>query len=417
MIACDVQQPPAYNSNHAKVMHISETATAADLLPNIPRYMATTVEGSSAKSNLSPTSLRMRISVTPEPSENSSKRPQRYNAQQAAQNITQQLTMKSPGKSPGKSPRQMEILRQRSEATRGRPRGARNAGAGRGAASRSTSSSRGRGRGRAAHIVPMPVMYDFARMVSWPILLFSLFFSSFNSNPFNSCVFLRSFCAFSKIKQSMAAGTIQDKLQGTVYDFDNDEDSASSVGDLKSMRDRGRSLELRQNPPESYRPQDTTETLKFATANNHKLSRMVYGSEVRDIQPPPVSPNRTNNMAIAQSLPLAANQPPIHIDSSIPVDMRTYGTAEPNAPQPIHPHKLRMTYDYQQQSYTKVAVSAYSMAVQDPDEPTNRDYAAPLKGNSSKAVPNTGTDDYMNAHSWRKSHLNRYLNIKFFFIH
>lgn len=175
LIACDVQQTAAYNSNHAKAMHISESTTAADLLPHIPRYMATTVESSSAKSNLSPTSLRMRISVTPEPSEHSSKRPQRYNAQQAAQSITQQLTMKSPGKSPGKSPRQMEMLRQRSEATRGRPRGGRNAGAGRGAASRSTSTSRGRGRGRAVHTVPMPVMYDFARMVSGLTLL--LYFS------------------------------------------------------------------------------------------------------------------------------------------------------------------------------------------------------------------------------------------------
>lgn len=110
------------------------------------------------------------ISVAPEINtlENSSKRPTRFNAQQAAQTITQQLTMKSPGKSPGKSPRQMEMLRQKSESTRGRPRGARNTTGSRGAANRTATSSRGRGRGRATHVVPIPnALYELSNhMVS-----------------------------------------------------------------------------------------------------------------------------------------------------------------------------------------------------------------------------------------------------------
>lgn len=391
-------QSAAYNSNHSKAMHMPESSTPADLLPNMARYIPTTMDNSSAKSSLSPNSLRMRISVTPEPlahtESSTSKRPQRYNAQQAAQIITQQLTMKSPGKSPGKSPRQMEMLRQRSETTRGRPRGARNSGTGRGgsaaSASRSTSTSArgGRGRGRAQNIVPMPnMMYSFAQMQ--PI------------------------------------GGIQDKLQGTVYDFDNDEDSASSVGDLKSMRDRGRSLEARhQHQPESYRLHDASESLKFATANNHKMSRMVYGSEVRDLRPPSVSPIHTNNLAITQNLPSAASQAtPLDIDPAIPVDMRTYGNIEHSATQPL-PHKLRMTYDYQQQSYTKVGISPYSAsnrttAENDADDQPDQDYAAAAtssKGSTSKTVTSASTsaDDYSSVNSWRKSHLNRYFVIFFF---
>lgn len=80
-------------------------------------------------------------------SEQASKRPTRYNAHAV------QATLKSPGKSPGKSPRQMEIVRQKAESTRGRSRGARNASGGRGAANRAAATSRGRGRGRAPHVV------------------------------------------------------------------------------------------------------------------------------------------------------------------------------------------------------------------------------------------------------------------------
>lgn len=172
-------------------------------------------------------------------------------------------------------------------------------------------------------------------------------------------------------------------------------------------------MQHQQQQPDPYRPHDASESLKFATANNHKMSRMVYGSEVRDLRPPSVSPNHANNLAIAQNLPSAANQAPPHIDPAIPVDMRTYGISEPPI-EPIHPHKLRMTYDYQQQSYTKVAISAYSLTnrppvQQDVAEHPDRDFVTSLKGNSSKAVTNAGTEDYMNAHSWRKSHLSRYL--------
>lgn len=90
--------------------------------------------------------------------EHASKRPTRYAAQAL------QTTLKSPGKSPGKSPRQMEIVRQKSESTRGRSRGARNTiGSGRGSANRAPVSSRGRGRGRAPHVVPIGKINVFHR--------------------------------------------------------------------------------------------------------------------------------------------------------------------------------------------------------------------------------------------------------------
>lgn len=232
---------------------------------------------------------------TPERSaaENSSKRPTRYNAQQAAQNITQQLnTMKSPSKSPGKSPRQMEILRQKSESTRGRPRGARNTNSARGAASRAATSSRGRGRGRTPAIIPMPnALYELNNHI---------------------------------------AGTIHNKLQGTVYDLDFDEDFAENVENLKSMRDRRRSIDCRNQQSESFRSRDASESPKFAsTANNQKLSRMVFGAtDIRELRPPSPIAQDVNSAMPPLNIPAAAQQPMHTIEPVMPgpVDMRTYNS-------------------------------------------------------------------------------------------
>lgn len=81
--------------------------------------------------------------------EQTSKRPTRCNTQQNAQ-----ISLKSPSKSPGKSPRQMEIVRQKSESSRGR-RGARNTNVNRATTNRIPIAPRGRGRGRASIVVPM----------------------------------------------------------------------------------------------------------------------------------------------------------------------------------------------------------------------------------------------------------------------
>lgn len=87
----------------------------------------------------------------------SSKRPTRLNAQQA------QSALKSPSKSPGKSP---SIVRQKSESSRGRSRGARNSSISRAGTTRiSSTATRGRGRGRAPLVIPMG-MCDENRIIS-----------------------------------------------------------------------------------------------------------------------------------------------------------------------------------------------------------------------------------------------------------
>lgn len=255
-------------------------------------------------------------SATPEQIvENPSKRPTRYNAQQAAQNITQQLT---PGKSPGKSPRQMEMLRQKSESTRGRSRGGRTSSArggydGTGSkagykANRAGTSSRGRGRGRATHVIPI-------------------------TNP------------LFEFNNHMGCDTIHNKLQGTVYDLDFDEDLSDNVENLKSMRDRRRSTDNKHQTPsntpnrnlepptkiriersnDSYRSRDASQSPKFATmANNQKLSRMVFGAN--DMRPPSVHDASTVISPSTHNVP-SASQPSMHTIEPVmpgPVDMRTY---------------------------------------------------------------------------------------------
>lgn len=96
-----------------------------------------------------PTSVEKQTTPDRGSAEQTSRRPTRCNTQ------TIQIALKSPSKSPGKSPRQMEIVRQRSEASRGRSRGARNTAGTRGASNRIPTSSRGRGRGRTPHVVPI----------------------------------------------------------------------------------------------------------------------------------------------------------------------------------------------------------------------------------------------------------------------
>lgn len=128
-------EKPSYASNQVQPNqthshHLSDTAYSVENVSNdLP---------SNAEKQMTPDRNAL---------EQSSKRPTRCSAQQ--------ITLKSPSKSPGKSPRQMEIVRQKSESSRGRSRGARNANVNRGAANRIAISSRGRGRGRVPLVVPI----------------------------------------------------------------------------------------------------------------------------------------------------------------------------------------------------------------------------------------------------------------------
>lgn len=76
----------------------------------------------------------------------------------------------------------------------------------------------------------------------------------------------------------MGAGTIHNKLQGTVYDLDFDEDlkCGDNMENLKSMRERRRSIDYRHQP-ESFRSRDASESPKFPTnTNNQKIGKLKY---------------------------------------------------------------------------------------------------------------------------------------------
>lgn len=74
----------------------------------------------------------------------------------------------------------------------------------------------------------------------------------------------------------MSAGTIHNKLQGTVYDLDFDEDlkCGDNMENLKSMRERRRSIDYRHQT-ESFRSRDASESPKIATTtSNQKIGKL-----------------------------------------------------------------------------------------------------------------------------------------------
>lgn len=149
----------------------------------------------------------------------------------------------------------------------------------------------------------------------------------------------------------MVGGTIHNKLQGTVYDLDFDEDLSDNVENLKSMRDRRRSTDMKHQTPgdtpnrnlepvakiriersnDSFRSRDASQSPKFAAtaATNQKLSRMVFtASEVREIRPQSAHDVNTVISPSAHNIP-SANQPSMHTIEPVmpgPVDMRTYNS-------------------------------------------------------------------------------------------
>lgn len=205
-----------------------------------------------------------------------------------------------------------------------------------------------------------------------------------------------------KFIQGLGAGTIHNKLQGTVYDLDFDEDFNENVENLKSMRDRRRSIESRQHQPEAFRSRDASESPKFATANNQKLSRMVFGgTEIRDIRQPSASPNDANNLAVTQNIPSQANQPPMHIEPVMPgpVDMRTYTNSELISTDAAaqQQNKLKSNYEFQQQAFTKVPIGAFALTDQtlpDIDEELEKVFVSALKASNTKTQTNTSINEF-----------------------
>lgn len=143
------------------------------------------------------------------------------------------------------------------------------------------------------------------------------------------------------------SNTIHNKLVGTVYDLDFDDDIANdSVSDLRAMRERRRSTDVHDRKSESsYLSRDSSQSPKFTspshTSHSGKLSRTSYTTDLtRDLRPPtPIS----DVSSISKNLPSALSTiAPIEEHGTFPdigqpvlpgpVDMRTYNsTFEPQS--------------------------------------------------------------------------------------
>lgn len=188
----------------------------------------------------------------------------------SARFISQQ---KSPNKSPGKSPRQDTSVKQNSI---GRGRGETKRNSGRGAQS---GRGRGRGRGRPRN-TPQHVETD--------------------------------------------TNTIHNKLIGTVYDLDFDDDiSNENMTDLKAMRERRKSVDVHERKSEL-----SSHILKDSSQITSPQSKTRYNSDLRSLRPP------TPTNVIADQTPvLPPPEEPVRTFPDIvqpvlpgPVDMRTYNS-------------------------------------------------------------------------------------------
>lgn len=279
----------------------------------------------------SPTPQNATKSASPLQNSSTTKRSQRNNVPPMT------ICIKSPNKSPGKSPRQMEMVRQRSESSRGRARGgARNSNStarGRGAA-----STRARGGRRASHIVPMPNALI-----------------EMNCRP---------------------SPTIHNSLQGTVYDLDFDEDP-TDMENFKSIRDhRRRSIDCRQ-------VRDASQSPKVTAASNQK--RMVFTpNDIRDLRPPSPIRQDANAAPMMGTPPVMANvTPPVHtMQSAIPgpVDMRTF-----NPP---------FDTTANNEVFNSSMLGVFAGGIPDQtlpafDEESEKDFQSALKGSITKPTPVT----------------------------
>ncbi|XP_014366474.2 PHD finger protein rhinoceros isoform X1 [Papilio machaon] len=193
--------------------------------------------------------------------------------------ITSKFSSKSPGKSPGISPKQSDV-------SKGSKRNN----------NRSNRSQRGRGRsksrGQSVHAFPS---------------------TEFTGN------------------------SIQSKLVGTVYDFD--EELANDGVDLKALRERRKSVDIRDNRKSDHSYKDTSQSPKVLSPQQSKTP----AAEVKEIEPSididnsPGSPSSKSN---SECTPGFSQVEPVLPG---PVDMRTYQQVDAPVPPTndgIHCHLL-----------------------------------------------------------------------------
>lgn len=108
----------------------------------------------------------------------------------------------------------------------------------------------------------------------------------------------------------MGTNTIHNKLVGTVYDLDFDDDISSENVDLKSMRERRKSVDIHEKKTE----------VKESSESPSQKSTRSYNADLRELRPP---------TPVQESQPKPAEVEPIFPDIVQPVlpgpvDMRTY---------------------------------------------------------------------------------------------
>lgn len=187
----------------------------------------------------------------------------------SARFVSQQA--KSPNKSPGKSPRQEVHAKQQNSVSRGRGE------------SRRGARGRGRGRGRGARATA--------------------------------------------VQNAESADGIHNKLVGTVYDLDFDDDmSNENMTDLRAMRERRRSLDVHERKAEVAKEAVTVAAM---TVDSPHKGHGKYNSDLRGLRPPTPQLDERMVEEPPQPPPLP---PPMTFPDIVqpvlpgPVDMRTYNS-------------------------------------------------------------------------------------------
>lgn len=191
---------------------------------------------------------------------------------------------------------------------------------------------------------------------------------------------------------NVMGSTIHNKLQGTVYDLDFDEDFTDNVENLKSMRerDRRRSSDSRHDLYRSIATVEHSQSPKFATtpsalAATQKSSRTSYQSP-RDVRPAPVIHHEEILPVLVAAEPIVVNHvspaPSIHtIVPPVlpgPVDMRTYNAFDTAA----------STTD----AFNNSGLLDFTTGIADPtlpdiDEEFEKDFQSALKASTTKQTP------------------------------
>ncbi|XP_047040403.1 PHD finger protein rhinoceros-like [Helicoverpa zea] len=119
--------------------------------------------------------------------------------------------------------------------------------------------------------------------------------------------------------------SIQSKLVGTVYDFD--EEIANDGVDLKALRDKRKSIDIRDDRKSEHSYKDASQSPRVLTP---PPSKRAPPSDTKDIKPPSPEPADTNSSpACAERGPGFSQVAPVLPG---PVDMRTYQPFENPAP-------------------------------------------------------------------------------------